>query len=149
MIEPYKTVFADLSPLLATLQFTVENETQFGTTFVRHDGYRLIIAIEQSGEAFSAELEKCGTGLAGHLSPDCLMEALDPANAAIATQAIRLNGFTKESVLIWWRTFLAFLTDKGEIVFSFPSPSPSWVRYVGVCNRKMEEMSLFSCPRIG
>jgi len=148
MIEPYKTVFAGLSPLLKELLFALSNESSFGATYVRPDGYRLIIAVEQSGMAFSAELEKYGTGSAGHLSPVCLMEALDPKNAAIATQAIRTRGYTEESVSIWWRTFLSFLTDKGAVAFSFPSSGPSWDKYVEVCNRKMDEMGFSSCPKI-
>jgi len=149
MIEPYKRVFTEIAPLLESLRFTKESESSFGSVYVRSDDYRMSISIERTGDGFSVDLEKVGAGARGHLWPDALMEALDPAKVVKAAEALR-DGFQEDAVLNWWEIFLTFLVDNAGVVFRFPTTmeDPSWSAYVQVYNRKLRELDLRSCSEI-
>lgn len=94
MIEPYKTVLAKITPLLDRLRLSKGDDSSFGATYSRSDGYFLSVHIERTGDAFSAVLQKDGADIRGQLSPDALMEALEPSKGLEAVEALR-NGRTK------------------------------------------------------
>ena len=149
MIEPYKTIFAEITPLLDRLRLSKGDDSSFGATYSRSDGYFLSVHIERTGDAFSAVLQKDGADIRGQLSPDVLMEALEHSKGLEAVEALR-NGFDENAIMSWWRVFLAFLIDHESVVFRFPSTAadPSWRAYVEVYNRKVRELGLRSCSEI-
>jgi hypothetical protein len=149
MIEPYRTVFAEVTPLLDRLRFSKESGSSFGAIYSRSDGYCLTVSIERTGIGFSTELEKVGADARGHLWPDALMEALEPSKGAEAVETLR-NGFDKNAIMSWWRVFLTFLLDHESLVFRFPSTTadPSWRGYVDVYNRKVGELGIRACSKI-
>lgn len=149
MTEPYKTVFMKIAPLLERLGFTKDKESSFGSVYVRSDGYRMSVSIERTGDGFSVDLEKVAAGVRGHLWPDALMEALEPAKGLKAAEALH-DGFQEGAVLNWWNIFLTFLIDHEVVVFRFPTnlEDPSWSAYVQIYNRKVRELDLHSCDEI-
>ena len=149
MIEPYKTVFAEITPLLDRLRFAKDDDSSFGATYSRSDGYFLSMHIERTGDAFSAVLQKDGADIRGQLSPDVLMEALDSSKSLEAADALR-NGFDENAIMSCWKVFLRFLIDHESVVFCFPSTAtdPSWRAYVEVYNRKVRKLGIRSCSEI-
>lgn len=149
MIEPYKKIFSEIAPLLDRLSLSKGYDSSHGASYSRNDGYILSVHVERTGDAFSASLDKVGADVQGRLSPDALMEALEPSKGLEAVEALR-NGFNEERILTWWRVFLTFLIDHESIVFRFPTTAsdPSWRAYVEVYNRKVRAMGIRSCPEI-
>jgi hypothetical protein len=149
MIEPYQTIFAEITPLLDRLRFSRADESSFGATFTRTDGYSLSVHIERTGEGFSAVLQKDGADIRGQLSPEVLMEAFEPSKGVEAMEALR-NGFDENGIKSWWRIFLTFLIDHENVVFRLPSTieDPSWRAYVEIHNRKVRESGIRSCSII-
>jgi hypothetical protein len=143
MQPPYDTLFIELAPLLDVLRFAKERDDTFGAAYVRPDGYRLQISIERTGDGFSTDLEKVGSrGMAGHLSSDCLMEAIDPEAAQTALGVTR--DCSQQGLLTWWKTYLTFLVKHEKVVFSFPSVESDslWSAYVRIYRQKMRSMGL-------
>ena len=149
MIEPYKKIFSEFTPLFDRLHFLKESESSFGATYCRSDGYCLSVSIERTGIGFSAGLEKVGPDARGHLWPDALMAAFEPSKGLEAVEALR-NGFNENAITSWWRVFLTFLIDHENVVFRLPSTAadPSWRAYVDVYNQKVKELGISSCRGI-
>lgn len=147
-MEPYRTVFAEITPLLDRLHFSKGDDNTFGATYSRGDGYFLLVHVERTGIGFSAVLEN-GADARGQLSPEVLMEALEPSKGVEAIEALR-NGFDENAILSWWRVFLTFLIDHEGVVFRFPSTvaDPAWRAYVEIYNQKVEQLGFRSCSKI-
>lgn len=141
-MHPYNKVFGSIGDRLKCLGFTLHSENEYGATFVRPDGYHLIVTIERYSDGFSAEIVKTGIGCEGHFGSLFLMKAICPTSASKALDVWRKHGYTIEGVMGWWTVFLDFLEEYKEIVFCFPLPEPFRTRYQEVCHENMRELSL-------
>jgi hypothetical protein len=149
MNEPYKTVFAELAPLLERLHFSKRYDSSLSADFNRGDGYFLRVNIEHIYDGFTAVLEKDGAGHRGRLSPEYLMEVIEPSKGLEAKGTSR-NGYDKNVIMLWWGIFLTFLIDHESVVFRFPSTAadPAWRAYVELYNRRNRERDIPSCFEI-
>jgi hypothetical protein len=143
MIEPYKSIFIEITPLLERLGFSRGYDEAFGAGYRRNDGYFLRISIERTMDGCSAVLEKDGAGIRGGLVPFILMDAIAPSMRLKAEEGLR-NGYNPNAELAWWKLFLSFLIKYESIVFRFPSTAadPFWRAYVEIYNRDARKLGI-------